>query len=286
STSHFIIRACASVRCSCSATPRCPPESGGSRSSGCRCQRSPRAPQTARAVRCSKVRTARRSCCSSPSAEGMRMSRRPLSAVLALLASPVALLLASPPAFSDAGMWTFHDFPRELVKGRYGADLSPAWLERVRTATARLSNCTASFVSPDGLMLTHHHCAEVCLDEHSSPEHNLLQSGFLARTRAEELKCGTQVADVLMGLEEVTAAVQAAIRGLDARSANDTRKKTLTQLEQTCEQQSRRGRYGPRQCEPVDPYQGGQYWLYKYRRYQDVRLVFAPERDIAAFGGD
>ena len=216
----------------------------------------------------------------------MRMSRRPLSAVLALLASPVPLLLASPPAFSDAGMWTFHDFPRELVKARYGADLSPAWLERVRTATARLSNCTASFVSPDGLMLTNHHCAEGCLDEHSSPEHNLLHSGFLARTRDEELKCGTQVADVLMGLEEVTAAVQAAIRGLDARSANDTRKKTLTQLEQTCEQQSRRGRYGPVKCESVDLYQGGQYWLYKYRRYQDVRLVFAPERDIAAFGGD
>ncbi|TLY70004.1 MAG: S46 family peptidase [Gammaproteobacteria bacterium] len=212
----------------------------------------------------------------------MRMSRRPLSAVLALLASPVPLLLASPPAFSDAGMWTFHDFPRELVKGRYGADLSPAWLERVRTATARLSNCTASFVSPDGLMLTNHHCAAGCLDEHSSPEHNLLHSGFLARTRDEELKCGTQVADVLMGLEEVTAAVQAAIRGLDARSANDTRKKTLTQLEQTCEQQSRRGRYGPLKCESVDLYQGGQYWLYKYRRYQDVRLVFAPERDIAA----
>ncbi|TLZ04881.1 MAG: S46 family peptidase, partial [Gammaproteobacteria bacterium] len=120
----------------------------------------------------------------------MRMSRRPLSAVLALLASPVPLLLASPPAFSDAGMWTFHDFPRELVKGRYGADLSPAWLERVRTATARLSNCTASFVSPDGLMLTNHHCAAGCLDEHSSPEHNLLHSGFLARTRDEELKCG------------------------------------------------------------------------------------------------
>src|SRR5207302_1182779 len=110
-------------------------------------------------------------------------------------------------------------------------------LERVRTATARLSNCTASFVSPDGLMLTNHHCAEGCLDEHSSPQHNLLHSGFLARTRAEELKCGTQVADVLMDMEEVTAAVQAAIRGLDARSANDTRKKTLTQLEQTCEQQ-------------------------------------------------
>src|SRR5438105_13706921 len=90
--------------------------------------------------------------------------------VLALLASPVPLLLASPPAFSDAGMWTFHDFPRELVKGRYGADLSPAWLERVRTATARLSNCTAAFVSPDELMLSHHHSAGGLPDEHASPD--------------------------------------------------------------------------------------------------------------------
>ncbi len=209
-----------------------------------------------------------------------------LAAVLAFLTASFLALLASPPALGDAGMWTFHDFPRELVKGRYGADLSPAWLDRVRTATVRLSNCTASFVSPDGLMLTNHHCAEGCLDEHSSPEKNLLRSGFLARTREQELKCGTQVADVLVGLEEVTAKVQAAIRGLDAKSANDTRKKTLTQLEQACEEQSRHGRDGPLKCESVDLYQGGQYWLYKYRRYQDVRLVFAPERDIAAFGGD
>ena len=151
------------------------------------------------------------------------------------------LLLASPTAFSDAGMWTFHDFPRELVRGRYGADITQEWLAQVRTATVRLSNCTASFVSPDGLMLTNHHCAEGCLDEHSSPEKNLLRSGFLARTREQELKCGTQVADVLMDMEDVTAKVAAAIRGLDARSANETRKKTLTQLEQACEQQQDRG---------------------------------------------
>ncbi len=211
----------------------------------------------------------------------MRRSR--LLALLALLAS---LPLSSPPAFSDAGMWTFHDFPRELVKGRYGVDINPAWLDRVRTATIRLSNCTASFVSADGLMLTNHHCAEACLDEHSSPEQNLLRTGFLARTRDQELKCGTQVADLLIDMEEITAKVLAAIRGLDAKSANDTRKKTLTQLEQACEQQSQHARSGPLKCESVDLYQGGQYWLYKYRRYQDVRLVFAPERDIAAFGGD
>jgi hypothetical protein len=211
------------------------------------------------------------------------MRRRFLPACLTWLAS---LPFASPPACADAGMWTFHDFPRELVKRRYGVDIDPAWLDRVRTATIRLSNCTASFVSPNGLILTNHHCAAACLDEHSSPEQNLLRSGFMAHSREQELKCGTQVADVLMGMEEVTPKVLAAIRGLDPKTANDTRKRTLTQLEQACEQQSQYGGSGPLKCESVDLYQGGQYWLYKYRRYQDVRLVFAPEQDIAAFGGD
>ena len=210
----------------------------------------------------------------------MRRSGRPARLVL-----PV-LLLGSPPAFSDAGMWTFHDFPHDLVKREYGADVSSAWLDRVRTATIRLSNCTASFVSPDGLILTNHHCAQACLDEHSSSERNLLRGGFLARSREQELKCGTQIADVLMSVENVTERVAAAIRGLDDRAANDTRKKTLTQLEQACEQESEHAKSGPLKCESVDLYQGGQYWLYKYHRYDDVRLVFAPERGIAAFGGD
>ncbi|TLY72771.1 MAG: S46 family peptidase [Gammaproteobacteria bacterium] len=200
---------------------------------------------------------------------------------------PVLLaLLVSPSAFSDAGMWTFHDFPNDLVKRQYGADISSAWLDRVRSATLRLSNCTASFVSPDGLILTNHHCAESCLDDHSTSERNLVRSGFLARSREQELKCGTQIADVLMGVENVTDKVAAAIRGLDDRAANDTRKKTLTQLEQACEQASQHAKSGPLKCESVDLYQGGQYWLYKYHRYDDVRLVFAPERGVAAFGGD
>src|SRR5258708_3648721 len=99
----------------------------------------------------------------------------------------MALLLASP-ALGDPGMWTFHDFPEELVKRQYGIDINAGWLDRVRTATIRLSNCTGSFVSPDGLFLTNQHCAESCLDEHSTAERNLVRSGFLARSRADELK--------------------------------------------------------------------------------------------------
>jgi hypothetical protein len=206
------------------------------------------------------------------------MRRNPLPAL-------VTLLLAAP-AFGDGGMWTFHDFPAALVKREHGADIDSAWLDRVRTATIRLSNCTASFVSADGLILTNHHCSEACLDDHSTAARNLVRDGFLARTREEELKCGTQIADVLMDTENITAKVTAALQGLDEKAANAARKKTLTQLEQACEEDSRHGKFGPLKCESVDLYQGGQYWLYKYHRYDDVRLVFAPERAIAAFGGD
>jgi len=196
------------------------------------------------------------------------------------------LLLISAPAFSDGGMWTFHDFPAPLVRREHGVDITSGWLDRVRTATIRLSNCTASFVSPDGLILTNHHCSEACLDDNSTPTRNLVRDGFLAHSREEELKCGTQIADVLMDMENVTAKVTAALQGLSDKDANTARKKTLTQLEQACEEESKQGKFGPLKCESVNLYQGGQYWLYKYHRYDDVRLVFAPERGIAAFGGD
>jgi hypothetical protein len=205
----------------------------------------------------------------------------PRGAVVCLM-----LLLVPAAASADEGMWTFHDFPAALVKREYGADIGPAWLDRVRSATIRLSNCTASFVSSEGLILTNHHCAEACLDDHSSAAHNLVKDGFLARSREQELRCDAQIADVLMETEDITPQVTAALRGLGEQAANAARKRTLTQLEQACEERSRHGALGPLKCESVDLYQGGQYWLYKYHRYEDVRLVFAPESDIAAFGGD
>ncbi len=196
------------------------------------------------------------------------------------------ILAAATPAFADEGMWTFHDFPADLVKQKYGAQITPAWLDRVRTATIRLSNCTASFVSASGLILTNHHCSAQCLDENSTASDNLLKNGFLAANRDRELHCRSQFADVLMEMENVTAKVAGATHDLDAKSANEARKKILTQLEQACETASAGGKTGRLKCESVDLYDGGQYWLYKYKRYDDVRLVFAPESGIAAFGGD
>src|SRR5688572_19108065 len=182
-------------------------------------------------------------------------------------------------------MWTFDNFPRDLVRQRYGVEIDAAWLDRVRRRTVRLAGCTASFVSPEGLILTNHHCAASCLAQNSTRESSLLDTGFVARARDDELDCPVQIADVLEELENVTGKVHDATQGLDARTANERRRQALAQLELACEQTSARSR-NPLKCEAVTLCGGGQFWLYKYRRYDDVRLVFAPEDDIAAFGGD
>ena len=189
-------------------------------------------------------------------------------------------------ARADEGMWTFDNFPSEAVKKAYGADVTPAWLDHVRLSTIRLSNCTASFVSPQGLILTNHHCVESCLGALSSKQDSLLENGFSAATPKDERRCQTQVADVLVATENVTATVTKAVAGFSDEAANDARKRTLTALEQTCEQSGPRSSRGALKCQAVTLYQGGQYFLYKYKRYDDVRLVFTPETDIAAFGGD
>jgi len=210
----------------------------------------------------------------------MRLNRLLAGSLLTMLCGIFAL----PAARADEGMWTFDNFPSAAVKQKLGVDITPAWLDRVRTASVRLSNCTASFVSPDGLILTNHHCAAACLAQLSSAQNDLLRNGFVTAAREGELRCQTQYADVLMKMEDITAKVGAATRGLGDKEANEARKKTLTLLEQECEKAA--GTRDPRRCESVRLYEGGQYFLYQYKRYSDVRLVFAPEESIAAFGGD
>src|SRR5262245_49612978 len=204
-----------------------------------------------------------------------------------LVFAPLTLCVMGPQAHADEGMWTFHNPPTALVKQKYGVDLTPQWLEHVRLATVRLSNCTATFVSPNGLILTNFHCSWTCLADHSTKDKSLMDDGFLAPSREKELRCEQQVADVLTSYEDITARVADAVKGMDDKAANDARKKKLTQLEQACEQSSAKDKKtGPLKCESVNLYNGGQYWLYKYKRYNDVRLVFAPEDGIGQFGGD
>ncbi|HEY0746501.1 MAG TPA: S46 family peptidase [Steroidobacteraceae bacterium] len=199
-----------------------------------------------------------------------------------LIAACAALL----PAHANEGMWTFDNFPTAAVKQTFGADITPAWLDHVRLSTLRLANCTAAFVSSSGLILTNHHCVESCLAELSSKEKSLLELGFNAPARSEEKRCPAQHADVLVGAENITDAVLKSESGLGETAANVARKKLLTSFEQACQQASVKAKSGNLECQTVRLYEGGQYFLYKYKRYADLRLVFAPEADIASFGGD
>jgi hypothetical protein len=202
---------------------------------------------------------------------------------------PAAALaaLASFSAAADEGMWTFDNPPREAIAKKYGVTLDGPWLDRLQRATVRLeSGCTGSFVSAEGLVLTNHHCAEECIAQNSTPESDLVGNGFYAGNRGKELRCQEEAVSVLVGTEDVTAKVAAATAGLSAEAAVEARRAELTRLEQACEVASKKSKDGALKCERVSLYQGGQHWLYKYKRYEDVRLVFAPERDIAAFGGD
>jgi hypothetical protein len=194
-------------------------------------------------------------------------------------AAAITVFLCSAAA-ADEGMWPFHGAPLAKLNGTLNTKIDQAWLDKVRTATIRLSNCTASFVSKDGLILTNHHCVEQCLAELSSKDKSYVEDGFLAKSREEEKKCETQIADVLTSMEDITAKVVKATEGKDDKAANEARKTVLTQLESECEKTTKL------KCESVNLYEGGQHWLYKYKRYTDVRLAFAPEAGIAAYGGD
>jgi hypothetical protein len=209
----------------------------------------------------------------------------PSSRVWPAFAAALIVFLAANTGRADEGMWTFDNFPTDAVKARYGANITPTWLDQVRLSVVRLSNCTASFVSADGLILTNHHCSAACIDDLSTAEQNYLAKGFIARSRNEERKCSRQIADVLVAMENITETINAATKGLSEQAANDARKKTLTALEQACEESSAK-QNSRLKCEAVTLYDGGQYFIYKYKRYTDVRLVFAPEEGIAAFGGD
>lgn len=193
----------------------------------------------------------------------------------------VVLILASPGASGDEGMWTLENFPKAAVQEKYGVTVSNSWLQTVKRSVARMdSGCSASFVSPDGLILTNHHCSVTCISQNSSIDRDLAANGFLAADRADEVSCPTDSVSVLTETEEITQRVMKALDGKDDAEAGEVRRQTLKRAVQNCEKAS------GLKCESVALYNGGQHWLYKYKRYDDVRLVFAPESDIAAFGGD
>ena len=195
----------------------------------------------------------------------------------------LALVFLPLPALADEGMWTLDNFPAATVAEKYAVQIDDAWLQSAQLATTRLENgCTGSFASAEGLVLTNNHCVWACVRNLSTEERNLSDEGFIARSRDDELQCPGEQISVLVDYEDVTDAVTRATRDLSDAEANDARKAELTRLEAACEDAAA----GERSCEAVSLYNGGRYFIYAYKRYDDVRLVFAPELDIAAFGGD
>jgi len=186
-------------------------------------------------------------------------------------------------AVADEGMWTFDNFPAAAVKAKYGVTIDGAWLDHVRGAAARLSvGCSSSIVSPGGLVLTNHHCVRDCAQQLSTIDNDYAKAGFIAANRQEERECAGMVAEVLDGVSDVTERVKAAAAGQGGEAFVKARDAVVADIEKSgCA-----GREATHRCQVVNLYDGGQYKLYDYRKYTDVRLVFAPETDAAYFGGD
>jgi len=186
-------------------------------------------------------------------------------------------------------MWTFNNFPAAKVGGKYGFTPDTKWLEHVQLASARTgSGCSASFVSKDGLVMTNHHCVHDCIEQLSSATKDYVKDGFQAKTLADEVKCPELEVDQLREITDVTEKVLSATKGLEGKAYNDAQKAALSKLEKECVAEATKGGTpeGSVRCDVVNLYNGGRYDLYRYRRFQDVRLAFAPEFAIAFFGGD
>ena len=199
-----------------------------------------------------------------------------------MLAGMIFLCIASAQFLhADEGMWTFDNFPSKTVGEKYGFTPSQAWLDHVRLSSLRIAQgCSASFISPSGLVMTNHHCVVECLEQLSTPQHKFEEEGFQAKTSAEEGKCPDFELDQLIEIRDVTKEVQGALAGKTGDDANKALQAKRAELQQSC------GTDKSVRCDLVTLYHGGVYDLYRYKRYNDVRLVFAPEFSVAQFGGD
>ena len=201
--------------------------------------------------------------------------KRSMALALVLLVAPLA-------ARADEGMWTFNNFPKDLVKKRYKFDVTDPWLDHVRLSSVRFnSGGSGSFVSPRGLVMTNHHVGADCIHKLNSPGHDYIKEGFFAKSSSEEIKCPDLELNVLTGIEDVTAAVKSVEKpGMDDAAINKAQKEKMAALEKACADKTKE------RCDVVTLYQGGLFNMYRYKKYTDVRLVFAPEFQIAFFGGD
>jgi Peptidase S46 len=190
--------------------------------------------------------------------------------------------LSSTVALADEGMWLYNAPPKDAIKTKYGFELTQQWLDHVRLSSVRFNNGgSGSFVSADGLTFTNHHVGAECVHQLSTGGHDYIKTGFYAKTQAEEAKCPNLELNQLVGIEDVTEKINAGVKpGMSAADAGQAQRAAMSDVEKNCSTST-----GLR-CDVVIFYSGQVYNLYKYKKYTDVRLVFAPEFDIAFFGGD
>src|SRR5437762_10804571 len=185
-------------------------------------------------------------------------------------------------AIADEGMWLFNAPPLKQLKEKYQFEPTPQWLEHLQKASVRFnSGGSGSFVSANGLVITNHHVGADTLQKISDEQHNYLRDGFYAPMQADEIKSADLELDVLISIEDVTARVNAAVKpAMASDQASSARNSAIAAIEKESKEKT------SLRSDVVTLYQGGAYHLYRYKRYDDVRLVFAPEQQIAFYGGD
>jgi hypothetical protein len=224
-----------------------------------------------------------------------RLIRFPIAALLLLFAAEIPAQVAAPSRPRPAAprveqragfikefgtMWTFDAPPGEYWRTTYNFAPDQQWLDHVRLAAVRIPGCSASFVSSSGLVMTNHHCGRSCTASASPPDTNYIQVGFAARNSADEKRCAGLYADQLQSIADVTDRIRRAVTATNSAQQVEQRNAEISRIEQQCTQET------SLLCQVVTFYQGGMYSLYRYKRFTDIRLVMAPEGDIAFYGGD
>ncbi len=194
----------------------------------------------------------------------------------------VWVVSASPKGQADEGMWLYNAFPKDRVKTKYGFEPNQEWLDHIRLSSVRFSNGgSGSFVSSDGLTLTNHHVGADCIHDLSGDGRDYMENGFYAPTPAKEAKCPDLAVEQLLGIEDVTSNVNMAVTpAMSTADAGQAQRSAMSNIEKRCSDSAEM------RCDVVTLFSGAAYHLYRYKRYSDVRLVFAPEYAVAFFGGD
>ncbi len=193
----------------------------------------------------------------------------------------LALLILLPTAaFADEGMWLFTNPPTDKINKKYNFEITQPWLDHLRLSSSRAPGGSSEFVSPDGLLMTNHHVAQACIHDLSTNGKDYMKDGFYAATREQEPKCPGIEFLVLTDIKDVTQKIQSAVQpGMSSADSGKATRQAMVAAEKECSGNGYR-------CDVVTLYAGAMYHLYKYKKYDDVRLVFAPEFDMAFFGGD